>query len=152
MNYYFNLSSDDKIISTQEEIQNLIANNREEFEEFSELVLSEYTNKSNKGEIYHYATPLKYLFKNNEKLEELAKSLNCYNGTILFDEDSNILCQIIYPQNIEHYDFFILPIYNATTYYYITIVLENKNYTVDKRSYSTELPNIYISSFYAAHV
>jgi hypothetical protein len=153
MNVYYDLNSDNKIILTQEEIQNLITNNSEEFEEFSELILPEYTDKLSKGEIYDNVTQISRLFKNNEKFEELATFLNCHNGTVRYDENSNIICEIIYPEKIKHYDFFIFPIYKSSTCFNITIVLEDndKPYTIGDRYQTTNSSNIYIHSYYIAY-
>jgi hypothetical protein len=151
---YLSYTADAQIISTQNEIQTLITNNSDEFEEFSSLLLSEYTNIINteKEELDSSIIPLPYLLKYNERLKELAYLLNCYDGTVLYDENLNILCEIIYPKQIEYYDFFIFPIYKSSTKFNIHIVLEenDKPYIVDDRYYSTNSPNIYIYNFYVA--
>jgi hypothetical protein len=145
---YLTYNTETRIISTQNEIQNLITNNSDEFEEFSSLLLSEYTNKLNteKEKLDSSIIPLSYLFRYNERLKELAYLLNCYDGTVMYDEDMNILCYIRYPKQIKHYDYFVLPIYNSTTKFNITIVLEdnNKPYTIDDHYQSTNSPNIFI--------
>jgi hypothetical protein len=137
-----------QIISTQDEIQNLITNNSDEFEEFSSLLLSEYTNILNteKEKLDSSIIPLSYLFRYNERLKELAFLLNCYDGTVMYDEDMSILCYVRYPKQIKHYDFFILPIYNSTTKFNITIVIEDnyEPYTIDDHYQSTNSSNIFI--------
>jgi hypothetical protein len=150
---YLTYNAEARIISTQNEIQNLIVNNSDEFEEFSSLLLAEYTNTLNTEKLDSSIIPLSYLFRYNERLKELAYLLNCYDGTVLYDDDLNILCEIIYPKHIEHYGFFIFPIYISSTKFNIHIVLEenDNSYIVDDRYNPTNSPNIYIRSFYIAY-
>jgi hypothetical protein len=152
---YLSYSADNQIISTQNEIQNLITYYGDQFEEFSTLLLSEYNYTINtEYEKLGSIIRISYLCRNNKRLKELANLLNCGYGTVLFDEDLNIKCEVIYPKQIEHYNFFIFPISQSSTRFNIHIVLKenDKPYIPDERYQQTSSPNIYIYRFYVAEI